>query len=376
MNRIMCKLFLIVIVLMSFPTTTLAQQGDLNVDEMVPQYTKGQVLEIINTELGKDLGSGLTMDQQTLNVKITSGPFKDQVFTTENSTSGNVAYDIWLAEGDKVLLYLETIDGELVNGYVMDFERDTYLFILIAVFILVLIAIGKRQGLKSVITLGFTLLVIGKFLLPLLFRGYNPVLLALISGIIIASVTFLIIGGITKKSFAAILGTTGGLLTAVAISIIFGKLTNLRGLSGEETQMLMYIPQDIQFDLQGLLFAGMMIGALGAVMDVSISIASAMQEIKNVGSKLSFKELFRSGMNVGKDIMGTMSNTLILAYTGASIPLLLLLMAYDQPLVKLINMDFLAIELIRALSGSIGLILAIPITALIAATLMKDKASS
>lgn len=376
MHRIMCKLFLLVVVLMSFPTVTLAQQADLNVDEIVPQYTKGQVLEIINTELGKDLGSGLTMDQQTLNVKITSGPFKDQVITTENSTSGNVAYDIWLAEGDKVLLYLETIDGELINGHVMDFSRDTYLFVLIAVFILVLIAIGKRQGLKSVITLGFTLLVIGKFLLPLLFRGYNPVLLALISGVIIATVTFLIIGGITKKSFAAILGTTGGLLTAVTISIIFGKLTNLRGLSDEEVQMLMYIPQGIQFDFQGLLFAGMMIGALGAVMDVSISIASAMDEIKNVGNKLSFKELFRSGMNVGKDIMGTMSNTLILAYTGASIPLLLLLMAYDQPLVKLINMDFLAIEVIRALSGSIGLILAIPITALISATLMKDKSRS
>ncbi|MPW26105.1 YibE/F family protein [Alkalibaculum sp. M08DMB] len=385
----MRKLVLIILFLLILsPSIALAQEYEYDPeydseydyyqdDSMVPIHSKGQVLEIIDEELDIDIGGGLKVAHQTLKVKITNGPFKDQVITTENSTSGNVAYDMWLVEGDKVLLYLETTeDGELVEGYVMDFVRDTYLLAIIAIFILVLIIVGKMKGLKSVFTLGFTLLIIGKFLLPLLFKGYNPVLLALLSGFIIATVTFLVVAGRGKKSIAAILGTTGGLLTAVLISIIIGKMANLRGLSGEEAQMLMYIPQEIQFNFQGLLFAGIMIGALGAVMDVSISIASAMEEIKNVGNKLNFREMFKSGMNVGKDIMGTMSNTLILAYTGTSIPLLLLLMAYDEPISKLINMEFLATEVIRALSGSIGLILSIPITAFIAAILMNTNNKS
>jgi len=372
----MRKLFLIVLILsMLFPSIVLAQESQeyAQNESIIPVYAKGQVLEITNEELGVDPGGGITMDTQLLKIKITSGPYKGEVFSTENATYGNLAYDIWLTRGDKVLLYLETVDGEFVNGSVMDFARDTYLYLLIAAFVIALLVIGKIQGLKSVITLSFTLLVIGKFLLPFLFKGYNPVILALLSGFIIATVTFLIIGGLTKKSIAAILGTTGGLLIAAAISITIGKLSNFRGLSADDAQMLMYIPQDIQFDFQGLLFAGIMIGALGAVMDVSISIASAMDEIKNIGNRLNFKELFFSGMNIGKDIMGTMSNTLILAYTGASIPLLLLLMTSEQPLAKLINMEFIATELVRALSGSIGLILAIPITALIAALLMKTN---
>jgi uncharacterized membrane protein len=241
---------------------------------------------------------------------------------------------------------------------------------LTALFVLLIILIGHKQGLKAVITLGITLLLIGKFMLPLLFKGYSPVLLAIFTGVLVTAITVVAIGGFTKKSLAAVLGTSGGLVAAAGIAILVGILANLSGLSNEEAQMLMFIPQETQYDFRGLLFAGIIIGALGAVMDVSMSIASAMDEVQKVGSKMTFKKLFKSGMNVGKDIMGTMCNTLILAYTGTSIPLLLLFMAYQQPFIKIINLDFLATEMVRALSGSIGLILSIPITAVISAVLM------
>ena len=166
------------------------------------------------------------------------------------------------------------------------------------------------------------------------------------------------------------MGTAGGLSAAAGIAIVVGILANLNGLSNEEAQMLLFMSQDIQYNFQGLLFAGIIIGALGAVMDVSMSIASAMDEIQRVGTNMTLKSLFESGMNVGKDVMGTMANTLILAYTGTSIPLLLVFMTYEQPFIKLINLDFLATELIRALSGSIGLVLAIPITAIVSALLL------
>jgi len=374
-NKII-KALLISIIIFSLIFSGPLTGEELSVEETEPiptEYAKGEVIEIVKEELGKDYGAGMQVDYQKVKVKITSGEFKDKIILIDNSTTGNPAYDIWVAPGDSVLLIVEILAGDIFNGYIVDFVRDTYIFMLIGLFILLLILIGQKQGIKTVFTLGFTVLIIGKFMLPLLFKGYNPVWLALFTGILVTTITLTTIGGLTKKTISAILGTTGGLLAAAVIAIIVGILTNLRGLSGEEAQMLLYIPQEIEFDFRGLLFAGIIIGALGAIMDVSMSIASSMEEIQKIGTDLTVKALFKSGMNVGKDIMGTMSNTLILAYTGTSIPLLLLFMAYEQPLIKLINMDFLATEFIRAFSGSIGLILAIPITAMISAVLLAKK---
>ena len=138
-----------------------------------------------------------------------------------------------------------------------------------------------------------------------------------------------------------------------------------------EAMMLAYIPQEVNFDFRSLLFSGIILGSLGAVMDVGMSISSAIEEIYNANSNITRKDLFTSGMNVGKDIMGTMTNTLILAYTGSSIPILLLFMAYETSMIKILNLDIIATEVIRSLAGSIGLVLTIPLTAFIASVLIK-----
>jgi uncharacterized membrane protein len=369
-NRYVKTLILSLIILaFAFSNPLMATENPEDT-EIPIEYIKGTVVEIIEEEHDRDLGAGNLIDYQKVKVQITSGQFKDRIVTVENYTTGNPAYDIWVKQGDKVLLVLEILAGDIFTSYIADFQRDTYIYLLTALFVLLIILIGHKQGLKAVITLGITLLLIGKFMLPLLFKGYSPVLLAIFTGVLVTAITVVAIGGFTKKSLAAVLGTSGGLVAAAGIAILVGILANLSGLSNEEAQMLMFIPQETQYDFRGLLFAGIIIGALGAVMDVSMSIASAMDEVQKVGSKMTFKKLFKSGMNVGKDIMGTMCNTLILAYTGTSIPLLLLFMAYQQPFIKIINLDFLATEMVRALSGSIGLILSIPITAVISAVLM------
>ena len=162
-----------------------------------------------------------------------------------------------------------------------------------------------------------------------------------------------------------------GVLVAGLISYLVGSQINLTGMSADEATILLYIPQEITFDFRNLLFAGIILGALGAIMGVGMSITSSIDEIYKANNQLSVKELFDSGMNVGKDIMGTMINTLILAYAGTSIPLLLVFMAYETSMTKIINMDIIATEIVRALSGSIGLILTIPITALIASILIR-----
>ncbi|MCD8503154.1 MAG: YibE/F family protein [Bacillaceae bacterium] len=144
----------------------------------------------------------------------------------------------------------------------------------------------------------------------------------------------------------------------------------MTGIHGEDERILTFIPELVNLDFQGLLLAGIIIGALGAVMDVAISIASSMDEVNRLNRSMTQKQLFFSGMNVGKDIMGTMANTLILAYVGAALPIIMILYSYNNPLSELIHMEFLAVEVLRTAAGSIGLILAIPMTALVASKLL------
>jgi len=157
------------------------------------------------------------------------------------------------------------------------------------------------------------------------------------------------------------------------LAFVVGNAAYLTGFSSEEAAMLLYIPQAANLDIKGLLFAGIIIGALGASMDVSMSIASAVEEVKRVCPELGIWGLFQSGMNVGRDVMGTMANTLILAYTGSSLQLILIFMAYKESLLKIFNLDMIASEVVRALSGSIGMIMVIPLTSIIAAVLFGRK---
>ena len=209
----------------------------------------------------------------------------------------------------------------------------------------------------------------------MILKGANPIPITILISIVVTILTMFIVGGINKKSIAAVVGTSGGVLVAGIIAYYIGSQVKLTGLSSEEATMLMYIPQEVNFDFRGLLFSGIILGSLGAVMDVGMSIASSMDEIHKANPNLTRKELFKSGMNVGKDVMGTMTNTLILAYTGSSIPVLLLFMAYETSIAKILNLDVIATEAIRSLAGSIGLVLTIPLTALVSSTLIKNSSS-
>lgn len=333
---------------------------------------KAKVLEVVKEEKIEQ-GPGMAFERQLFRAEITSSEYKGKILEVENMTTGNIAYDIKVKPGDKVILELEISDNKLINAYLADYQRENYIYLLVALFIVLLIVIGRIKGIKTIFTLIVTVLLIGKMLLPLILRGYNPILVAIIIATVVTAITLITISGLTKKTAAAVIGTVGGVMTAAVISFAVGKAAHLTGMSADEAQMLMFIPQNIKFNFRDLLFAGIIVGALGAVMDVAMSIASAMDEIKKANPSVSTGNLIKSGMNMGKDIMGTMANTLILAYTGTSIPLLLLFMAYNQSYTKIINLDLIATEFVRALSGSIGLIFSIPLTALAAGMLIGLK---
>ena len=204
-------------------------------------------------------------------------------------------------------------------------------------------------------------------------KGVNPIPISVAIAVAVTIITMFLVGGVNSKSISAIIGTSVGVIIAGLISYFIGTKANLTGLSAQEATMLMYIPQDVLFNFKNLLFAGIILGALGAAMDVGISVASSIEEINIANPALNRKQLFNAGMNVGKDVMGTMTNTLILAYTGSSIPLLLLFMAYETSIIKILNLDIIATEIVRSLSGSIGLVLTIPITAFVASYLTKSS---
>jgi uncharacterized membrane protein len=283
-----------------------------------------------------------------------------------------MVYRLNIAEGNEVLIYLEqNEEGEILNAYIAEIYRQKHLLYLLFIFLLSLAVFGGLKGIKTIVTLVITGLAVFSLLLPGLLAGYNPILLTVGICAGVTALTIIIISGIRKKSLAAIIGTTGGVAAAGIIAYIVGSASKLTGLGEQEAQMLMFIPQGTGFDFKGLLFAGIILGALGAVMDVGMSIASAMHEIKTVKPDIQTKDLIRAGMNVGRDIMGTMSNTLILAYAGTSLPLLLLFLANDIPFQDYINWDTIASEVVRALAGSIGLILTIPLTVMVSAAMGK-----
>ncbi len=287
--------------------------------------------------------------------------------------SGKSLYEIRVKAGDKVIVAISH-DMNRKTYHVSDFDRFDYVYWLTGLFILSLVACGAMVGVKSVLVIAFSTLLIFKVFVSQVMAGTMSItLLTFLICAAITIVTLVTISGRTIKTLGAILGTIGGLAIAAILSLLSIQLMQLTGLDSEEAIMLkaVLLPS---VDFQGVLFAGMVFGALGAVMDVTISIASALYEIKLAQPTINRKELFLTGMNVGRDIMGTMSNTLILAYTGSSLPLLLLIAAQPQiSMLKILNLNMIATEFARTLTGSIGLICAIPLTAVITAFLLSRR---
>ncbi len=363
------KIALVLLLLLLIPGGSVyGEDDDYWVPEFDTEVVRGRVLEVSEYE---EIEHDWTfVGRQWVTVEITSGRFRGQVEELENLFTGIDYRDLELKPGDQVLLFIETDQGRLVSVNLHDVARDNYLYILLAMFVAGIIFVAWLRGLKSLFTLAFMGIVIVYGLLPLILEGHNPLLLTAGFAALITLVTLTVIGGFNKKTASAILGTLGGLLVAGMFAWVFGTVARLTGFSTQDAQMLLYADLPGSIDFRGLLFAGIIIGALGAVLDVAMSISSSVSEIRVANPLLSFKGLFRAGHNVGTDILGTMINTLILAYAGGALPLLLLFMAYDMSYMSIINMDLIATEVVRALAGSFGLLTAAPLTAAAAALLM------
>jgi len=326
-------------------------------------YFRGEVLEVEGYSTDRGLN-------QTAEVEITSGPHAGDVVTIDNYyEEHNRFLDIILEEGMHVILVGFEQDGEM-EFHLQDMARDRGLLWAGLLLGAALLIVGKIKGLKTIITLVITGVIIIRVMLPLMLDGYSPIPVATLSALIIIAVILVIIGGFNAKTAAAILGTGSGVIAAGIMAYYVGNLANLTGLGTQEAQMLAVGQETL--DITGLLYAGIIIGALGAITDVGMSVASSAFQIKKANPAIRFRELTAAAIEVGRDVMGTMANTLILAYVGGAIPFLLLLLQNQIHWLRIINMDFMASEILSGIAGTLGLVLAIPVTAVAAGLLLRN----
>lgn len=372
------RILVLICLLLTVSSPSLLANPENQAEDIAPvEYIQGVVVsvqELYNTTVKKAPGKG-TDSADLVIIRLTSGLESGQeVKCIHHKMSISMpGMEIDPKPGDKIVVAV-TQDFNRKSYNIADYERLSYIYILLGIFAVILLVIGRRVGLRSLFVIGFAIFVILEVMIPLILKAHWSItLITFLVSAIIAFVTQITVSGWNSKTWGAALGTVGGVAIAGLLASASIVLMHLTGLDSEEAMMLK-VTYLASVNFQDVLFAGIILGSLGAVMDVAISIASAQYEIKCSCPELRFFELLKSGLNVGKDIMGTMSNTLILAYLGSFLPLILLISAQKNlPLIKILNSNLIVTEVVRAITGSIGLICAIPITAVITAFFLSRK---
>lgn len=353
--------------------TTSQVVADIVPNEYTFKTLKGTVLEA--GEVYEESDGYDTYQYQDVKVHI-----KDQGYNTTKLIKHSLSYynniastDKPLKKGDKVYVYSTFTNGQMSDTQIFYRNNTGYVIMLILAYAIAILLVGRMKGVKALVSLILTVLAVFYIILPQIIGGANPVFITILVCAGITIVTILIIAGFNKKALAAILGTIGGIIIAGIFALLFGNLMALSGVTEEALYLIGGTEGIVSYDFRGILFAGIIIGALGAVMDVSMSIASALQELREENEELSVKKMIKAGMNIGKDVMGTMTNTLILAYTGGSLILIMIFMSNGWQLFEVINQEMMLEEILRAVAGSFGLVATIPFTTLVSSLLMGRK---
>lgn len=361
------------ILLFSLFVFTLPTFADTNNPDMELPSESG-VVENVQYEDTPSLQQGDNSVKQIVKVKVLTGKYKGLERDIDNMLTGNPAYDIPLKKGDHVVLHVEkntpnVVSSDDLDFFIADLKRDNTLIFITAFFFICLVIVGRKKGVASLIAIAATICLMFFVLMPLILHGFSPIIAAVLVSVLSTIITVYLVGGFNAKSTSAVVGTMLSLIFAALLSMSVIYYARLTGFAGEENMFLYSAHSTLNF--KGILAASMIIAALGALMDTSVSIASTINEIYETNKSLTIKQLFISGMNVGRDIIGTMSNTLILVYLGSSLSLVLLANNIDMQ--KFFNLNQVATEISSALIGSIAILMCVPITAIISAYLIKHQ---
>lgn len=325
------------------------------------------------------LGDGVSMETKDIlfEAKILNGDQKGKLVQAVQKINSYFMVPTNEAKvGDKIVLVGVADEMYQVNWLYSQYLRTDKLIILSAVFGVLLILFGQKKGLQTLISLTFTVLAVFLVFIPAVLSGYNIYLWTLLTSIYVTMMTLIIVSGLNKKTVAAIIGCISGVIFSALLVLFMSKALKLTGVIDEESVFLLMINPEHPIDLKGIFFGAIVLGALGAIMDVSMSISSSLYEMKEKYAANSFSQLFTSGMTIGRDIMGTMANTLILAYIGSSLSSVLLMIVNRPSVLYLMNVELVTIELLQAIIGSLGILMTLPLTAFVSALIYSEKKDS
>lgn len=358
----MKKLFFVVLFLLFLPLVVFAQDS-----KKTDEGFKAIVLEVLE-EKENVLPDGTKAWQQNLKLKGISGEMNGREFAFYGISDFDVLNKNIYKHGDKVIVVGSADHEGNISYYITDFVRTGPLFILFILFVFCLLLVGRGKGLRSIISLALTFFIIVEFIVPRALSGGSIILPTLIFGIIILAIVVYLTEGFGKKSHLAVLSISLSLAFTVFLSWFFVMLSRLSGLGSEEISNLINIGNGT-INFKGLLLSGIIIGALGVIDDVVISQIVAVEQLYEADPGQSTSAIFKKAMEIGVSHIGSMTNTLFLAYAGASLPLLVLFVSGESAFSgwgEVVNNEAIATEIVRTLAGSIGLVMAVPISTYLA----------
>lgn len=344
-------------------------------DSTGTEYETARVLSIEeDNSVVDDSTENVKKGSQDLKLELLTGRYKGDICFVTNYFSA--LYNVDVKKGDTVCVRIDTTDVGLYQVSIYNYNRIPLIIGLIVLFALALIVIGGKQGAKAFLGLLYTVVCIFFILVPLVLKGGNSTFITCVITILTSAVCFLLIGGVQKKTVSAAIGCACGVLLAALLGALASMLGGVSTFQMDEAEALLLVRSTFGLKLRGLFISGIVIAAMGAVMDIAMSIASALEEVHRLNPERTWKQLFASGMKIGRDAMGTMANTLVLAYVGSSLNMIILIYSYGVSLTQLLNTDFVAIEMIRAIAGSIGIICTVPCVSIVSAILFSRKDGS
>ncbi|MCD8370399.1 MAG: YibE/F family protein [Clostridiales bacterium] len=330
-------------------------------------FETGVVTEILQDNIQEN---GTRVGQQTVVVHMTSGVKQGEDLLT--TSSSGYLFGAACTVGMKVVV-IQSVAGDTVVNAVYSMDRSVIVVGFIVLYLAALIFVGGWQGAKGALGLIATFAAILLIYLPMVYLGYSPFWTAVLICVLTTAVTMYLIGGATRKTLCATAGTIAGVCIAGITATIFSRMTGITGWNVSDIESLFTLYETNNIQVGGLLFSGLLISALGATMDVAMSVSSAMKELCDQNPAITRLELMRAGMRVGRDMMGTDSNTLILAFAGSSVSMLVLDYAYNLPFLQIINSNNIGIAIMQGLSGSFGIVLSVPATVVLAAYIYKAE---
>ncbi len=328
------------------------------------EYERGRVAQVLASSCEPDpVAENHHRGAQTVIVDILTGQYAGQQYLADN-TVGPI-YGKTVREGERVTVGLSTYADGSVRCYIYEVDRTGGLLWVLAAFLLVTVAVGGKVGAKSLVGLGLTVGALIWILLPLLLKGWPGIPTTFLICVLVAVASFVILGGVDRKTLCACLGTLAGIFLAMVFGLAAQSLLKIDGYRQEYAEALLQLRQTGQSGIRiaGLVVCGVLISALGATMDVAMSISSALAELNRRNPELSRRELLKSGMNIGRDMVGTMTNTLILAILGSGLTLIVYIYSLGLQPWQLLSSAYISLEAISGVASSIGVMLAVPLTA-------------